>query len=193
VTKTALHLIFVGALFSSITSAQAVTYTTANDVRLFVGGGDPGDEVHLLSATGDFTGGPGPYTVSTVTFQTEISPGGSFTGTIADTVLVGGTTFGYTVNYSLIQLDGIDHLTLGGNTFNIDGFTITLNTLTLTADELTAGQGGAINTGQLTATVVDPVVVAPVPEPSTWAMMLLGFAGIGAMTYRRRKSAMLAA
>jgi PEP-CTERM motif len=35
--------------------------------------------------------------------------------------------------------------------------------------------------------------VAAVPEPSTWAMMILGFAGIGAMTYRRRKSAMLAA
>jgi hypothetical protein len=31
--------------------------------------------------------------------------------------------------------------------------------------------------------------VAAVPEPSTWAMMLLGFAGIGAMSYRRRKSA----
>jgi len=26
-----------------------------------------------------------------------------------------------------------------------------------------------------------------VPEPSTWAMLLIGFAGIGLMTYRRRK------
>jgi hypothetical protein len=31
------------------------------------------------------------------------------------------------------------------------------------------------------------------PEPSTWAMMILGFAGIGFMMYRRRKSAMIAA
>jgi hypothetical protein len=31
-------------------------------------------------------------------------------------------------------------------------------------------------------------VQSAVPEPSTWAMMLLGFAGIGLMTYRRRKS-----
>jgi hypothetical protein len=48
--------------------------------------------------------------------------------------------------------------------------------------------------GQITGQIVvgDPMVAA-VPEPSTWAMMLLGFAGIGAMTYRRRKSAMLAA
>ena len=35
--------------------------------------------------------------------------------------------------------------------------------------------------------------VSAVPEPSTWAMMILGFVGIGAMTYRRRKSASLAA
>jgi hypothetical protein len=36
-------------------------------------------------------------------------------------------------------------------------------------------------------------ISAAVPEPSTWAMMMLGFVGIGAMTYRRRKSAVLAA
>lgn len=29
--------------------------------------------------------------------------------------------------------------------------------------------------------------VAAVPEPSTWAMMILGFAGVGYMTFRRRK------
>ena len=28
--------------------------------------------------------------------------------------------------------------------------------------------------------------VAPVPEPSTWAMMILGFAGVGFMAYRRK-------
>jgi hypothetical protein len=32
----------------------------------------------------------------------------------------------------------------------------------------------------------DPVA-GGVPEPSTWAMMILGFAGIGTMAYRRRK------
>lgn len=38
------------------------------------------------------------------------------------------------------------------------------------------------------------VIVTPgVPEPSTWAMMILGFAAIGFMNYRRRNSATLAA
>jgi PEP-CTERM motif len=35
--------------------------------------------------------------------------------------------------------------------------------------------------------------VGAVPEPSTWAMMILGFAGVGFMAYRRRKVAALAA
>jgi hypothetical protein len=38
--------------------------------------------------------------------------------------------------------------------------------------------------GQFSATV------AGTPEPSTWAMMILGFAGIGFMGYRRRNSAL---
>ena len=35
--------------------------------------------------------------------------------------------------------------------------------------------------------------VSAVPEPSTWAMMILGFAGLGIMAYRRRGGAMIAA
>ncbi|WP_291607569.1 PEPxxWA-CTERM sorting domain-containing protein [Bradyrhizobium sp.] len=31
------------------------------------------------------------------------------------------------------------------------------------------------------------------PEPSTWAMMILGFAGLGLVAYRRRKIALGAA
>jgi hypothetical protein len=35
--------------------------------------------------------------------------------------------------------------------------------------------------------------VAAVPEPSTWAMMLLGFAGVGFMAYRRQSKPALMA
>jgi hypothetical protein len=39
-----------------------------------------------------------------------------------------------------------------------------------------------------------PGVASAVPEPSTWAMLLLGFAGIGFMAYRRKlKPALMAA
>ena len=33
------------------------------------------------------------------------------------------------------------------------------------------------------------VIGSAVPEPSTWAMLLLGFAGIGAFSYRKRMAA----
>jgi hypothetical protein len=37
-------------------------------------------------------------------------------------------------------------------------------------------------------------LATPVPEPSTWAMMLIGFAGLGFVGYRRtRKPASIAA
>jgi hypothetical protein len=42
--------------------------------------------------------------------------------------------------------------------------------------------GDGTFTGTMTA-------ITAVPEPSTWAMLILGFAGIGFMTYRRRKPA----
>ena len=42
-------------------------------------------------------------------------------------------------------------------------------------------------TGAYAADVVlDHVSIAAVPEASTWAMLILGFAGIGFMAYRRK-------
>jgi PEP-CTERM motif len=37
----------------------------------------------------------------------------------------------------------------------------------------------------------DLAVGGAVPEPSTWAMMLVGFAGLGFVGYRRRAAAIL--
>jgi hypothetical protein len=51
------------------------------------------------------------------------------------------------------------------------------------ADGITTGYSPYTgSTGPISASVV----IEAVPEPSTWAMMILGFAGIGFMAYRRR-------
>ena len=50
--------------------------------------------------------------------------------------------------------------------------------------------GGVSHTAFLGDTLTS---VAAVPEATTWAMMLLGFAGIGFMAYRRRKAVAIAA
>ncbi len=47
----------------------------------------------------------------------------------------------------------------------------------------TANSGALFLTGS--GNTINPVL-APVPEPSTWAMMILGFFGVGIMAYRRK-------
>jgi hypothetical protein len=49
------------------------------------------------------------------------------------------------------------------------------------------------NGAGLTADFDNIVATPAVPEPSTWAMLLLGFAGIGFMTYRRKSTPALMA
>jgi hypothetical protein len=97
--------------------------------------------------------------------------------------------------------------TLGGNARDAANQTtvVTLGTQTLGAFDLASndpfitrtiaftvsGPGGALqftengpsdNQGNL----LDNVVLTAVPEASTWAMMLLGFLGVGFMAYRRK-------
>ena len=43
--------------------------------------------------------------------------------------------------------------------------------------------GAWVSPGNYTVSVTE---ISDVPEPSTWAMMILGFAGIGFMAYRRK-------
>jgi hypothetical protein len=43
----------------------------------------------------------------------------------------------------------------------------------------------------ITATLPDGFSVEAVPEPSIWAMLLIGFAGIGLVTYRRKRKLLL--
>jgi hypothetical protein len=82
--------------------------------------------------------------------------------------------------------------TIGGGNFFLIG--TSFSGVAPTSGELLLwyfDQNNGDNTQFVTATVTTGV--GAVPEPSTWAMMILGFAGVGFMRYRRRKSAMLAA
>jgi hypothetical protein len=63
---------------------------------------------------------------------------------------------------------------------NTDTFTFDGGTFTLKVNDLSISPGGNVPlTGTLTA-------VSAVPEASTWAMMILGFIGVGFMAYRRQ-------
>jgi hypothetical protein len=65
------------------------------------------------------------------------------------------------------------------NCSNISSGTLSVTTGTLAAGTYTLGFR---STSQVNVVGVEPAV----PEPSTWAMMILGFAGVGFMAYRRR-------
>ena len=67
------------------------------------------------------------------------------------------------------------------------------NTILVIAGDVTGSNGGGILGGPVGYTGSIATIASPVPEPSTWAMMILGFAGVGYMTYRRRKTAARAA
>jgi hypothetical protein len=44
------------------------------------------------------------------------------------------------------------------------------------------------NTGSLNIDVAGSTAISAVPEPSTWATMILGFCGLGFMAYRRKQN-----
>lgn len=71
---------------------------------------------------------------------------------------------------------GFDKSNMG---WTLKAFTFTANstTSTLTFIDTDTGPFGP---------ALDNVSVAAVPEPATWAMMILGFVGVGFMAYRRK-------
>jgi hypothetical protein len=67
-----------------------------------------------------------------------------------------------------------------------------LETLTLNLRGVRSFQyafSGGAPWGQVDNIVVDEPIVSGVPEPATWAMMILGFAGVGAALRRRNCTA----
>jgi hypothetical protein len=95
------------------------------------------------------------------------------------------TTGGPNVSFDLATITSVTHNTAADSltftavgTIDFTGFDPTAATFVLSA------QGDNIDSFSAVANV------AAVPEPSTWAMMILGFAGISFMAYRRKSAAL---
>jgi PEP-CTERM motif len=87
------------------------------------------------------------------------------------------TNAGFTANYGALVGDA------GGHLFLIGTGPLTLSGL---SGELTVGYWDSIYTDN---SGTQTLSISAVPEPSTWAMMILGFAGLGFLTYRRNNRA----
>lgn len=107
-------------------------------------------------------------------------------------------SFAYSPRSNIIATsNGIEVYWNGGLAETYTGFTTlndawTLKSLILTGTGSDTLEFKAVGTsdslgGSLDAITIDAMTIAAVPEPSTWAMMILGFAGVGFIAYRRRK------
>jgi hypothetical protein len=111
---------------------------------------------------------------STIGIFNTLPPGG------AGALFVDNT--GYLVNVS--ESTGAPPPTLGLGLSSAAALSTGANTTIASFTGLTDGSGGTFS-GTVTVT-------APVPEPSTWAMMILGFLGVGFVAYRKKDALRLA-
>jgi hypothetical protein len=90
--------------------------------------------------------------------------------------------FGYTPDYA----NGWDYINGSFSIYNSnpDAYVRVWGSFTPTSVTVTNLSGAALRTSGLSS-----LAVAAVPEPSTWAMMLLGFGAVGAVLRRRRAPA----
>jgi hypothetical protein len=151
--------------------------------------------------TGPLTGGSGLLTLNEPTLGNLIEN----LPTAGESLVATVDGYSFTINSSSFSQWHID---LGNGHFNNLGLTSAINSAVFNMVYLdTYGPSGAkydlqrnensplINADSpLSTFTISGPLVASVPEPSIWAMMILGFAGIGAVAYRRRtKTAALGA
>jgi hypothetical protein len=140
--------------------------------------------------------------VADVVYTFDVN-GSTSAGALSGTLTVDATTQTITgANIIAAGLGTYDSLvnqsSSGGNVFQtIDSFFPVSSVLLLQLDTGASLFGGLSTTidsstiilgpnGREGGTISGTLTVAAVPEPSTWAMMILGFAGIGFMAYRRK-------
>jgi len=171
---------------------------------------------------GDFWAGNNPFTYQVVTQGFSLGSDISFNSLTYNAFTVQGTTVPVT-NVFVEFLDSSSNLLFSGNfsvaSTNVIGgngyydytdYMVNLPTLSLAAGDYTLGlqvspeqweEHWSIPNNPLVPDASDGIAhyfrlesnVAAVPEPSTWAMLMLGFAGVGFMAYRRKSVAALVA
>jgi hypothetical protein len=129
-------------------------------------------EISLGSFSLRNTGPFNPYAFLGDTLNLEVSFGSPISTTINPTALVTGVI---TAIGGLVYIDfNPQEFNFGGGTFKLDIHDVLLATSVF----------NRMDTDPLTGTLT---ISSAVPEPSTWAMMVLGFAGLGFLAHRRRR------
>jgi hypothetical protein len=125
--------------------------------------------------------GPGSFN-DTFTF-TLLSPEALLNGQVSSQEFDTGSQ---NINFSTLWVDGMNVFTETSTDPKPETWAI-LNPISLAAGDHTITVGGTLN--GTVGSYVGNFNVAAVPEAGTWAMMLLGFAGMGLVIRRSRKPA----
>ena len=161
-------------------SAGAYSYTAAAETSSFFGAGTTADPWLSTNTATD--------SITFSNFGPSISAiGANFFGSNISGLFQAGS-----IALSLTDSLGVtSHTIINATTSSFIGFVSDGTITSLTVESVQPGNGFLWPT-------VDNLTLAQgltsaVPEPSTWAMMILGFAGVGFLAYRRRKTSALAA
>jgi hypothetical protein len=162
------------------------------------------DSTQSISVNYDFTGVSSPYYYFAFDIVGPSTTPGSFPGNPLDPFL------------SLLEIDFFDssgtlagsstggQFSSGGSPYDASGFLNDSSSTDPTGHAVISSLGGSVfdvgmvtiyisndpniigtNAQDVTASITE---ISAVPEPSTWAMMILGFFGLGFMAYRRRQN-----
>ena len=170
-----------GSTPSPITrSAGAYGYTAAAETSTFFGAGTTANPWLSTNTATD--------SITFFNFASPISAiGANFFGSNISGLFQSGS-----IALSLTDSFGLtSHTIISATTSSFIGFVSSGTITSLTVEAVQPGTGFLWPTVD-NLTLAQGLTTA-VPEPSTWAMMILGFAGVGFMTYRRRKTSALAA
>jgi PEP-CTERM motif len=196
-----LPTLLLGAAMALVTATQAsaTTYTYTSVADTSYGTGDQITASVDLNCAGPCAAGNYIYSTGISSFSLTANTGAnvpiitlsdSSPGRLSDSWVDYLTlnNAGQVTNWFLWLYTGVDYMYTLGN----DTQTPPSNCRCGTQDYAGMNSGATV----LLYNSNDPGTwqVSGVPEPSTWAMMLLGFAGIGFMAYRRKsKPALMAA
>jgi hypothetical protein len=189
---------FTGTVTSVFDSGGGLPPASEGDslVATYVFDFDQATQSSLLPTGGEISGPYGSFVTASLSINGVVSsplPGftsGELTGEtqVFDTGSVVGATLlgtGMSFNSTVTGADFAWPLTLPPTGFSYDP-TGADQTQTFVSDP-----GGDILEADISNVTITVAVTPPpaVPEPSTWAMMLLGFAGLGFFSYRSARRA----
>jgi hypothetical protein len=163
------------------------------------------------SGTLDGTGFDGDFTVTMVSDTSTVTSGGgelrntgtttfvagALSDTITDPVLIENTSvspgfMGFSQTIAPFPDESLTNAVF--DTYNLKtALGLTTGALSVAAATFVTGHGTLVFPADDSITSLSFEATGGVPEPSTWAMMLLGFVGLGFAGYRKRRKLGLAA